>query len=230
MTRLSVEEMLLRISVAFVAGAIIGWERETHGRPAGLRTTILTCVAAAVAMVLSEVLFIESGKGIPTGSWRPDPARLGAGILTGIGFLGAGTILRHGNAIRGVTTAATLWFVTVLGLAFGSGEFTLGFAGMVLAAIALFVLAPFEKHIPSNYYVTLSVTSTLNSPPIGELKQRIERSGPRVKSTRVAYNLEKQQQTVIYELILKNNIVQDALIKVLEDLRVCPGVLRARWF
>src|SRR5438874_967575 len=121
--------MALRLSLAFAAGFIVGWERESHGRPAGLRTNILACVAAAVAMVLSEVLFIQSAAAA-TGSWRPDPARLGAGILTGIGFLGAGTILRHANVIRGVTTAASLWFVTVLGLAFGSGQIALGLIGL----------------------------------------------------------------------------------------------------
>src|SRR5437762_240743 len=122
MGTLTLWEMFLRLLMAFAAGFVVGWERESHGRPAGLRTNILACVAAALAMVVSEVLFAQGAAITATGAWRPDPARLGAGILTGIGFLGAGTILRHANMIRGVTTAATLWFVTVLGLAFGSGE------------------------------------------------------------------------------------------------------------
>src|SRR5437016_5675750 len=133
MESLSYLEMFLRIAMAFIAGFVVGWERESHGRPAGLRTTILTCVASAVAMIVSQVLFTESATITPASTWRPDPARLGAGILTGIGFLGAGTILRHANVIRGVTTAASLWFVTVLGLAFGSGEFALGFMGTAVA-------------------------------------------------------------------------------------------------
>src|SRR4249919_296017 len=102
MAELSYNDMFLRLLMAFLAGAAIGWERESHGRPAGLRTTILACVASAVAMIISEVLFVESAAATATGSWRPDPARLGAGILTGIGFLGAGTILRHANFVRGV--------------------------------------------------------------------------------------------------------------------------------
>src|SRR3954447_26802595 len=120
MQPLSISEMGLRLTAAFLTGFIVGWERQTRGRPAGLRTTILTCVASTVAMILSEILFVESSAATATGSWRPDPARLAAGILTGIGFLGAGTILRHENVIRGVTTAATLWIVAVLGLAFGA--------------------------------------------------------------------------------------------------------------
>src|SRR5438552_15628913 len=149
MPSLSLWQMFLRLLLAFIAGFIVGWERESHGRPAGLRTNILACVASALAMVVSEVLFAQSAAATATGSWRPDPARLGAGILTGIGFLGAGTILRHANVIRGVTTAASLWFVTVLGLAFGSGQFALGFIGTGVALVTLFVLPPFEKHIPS---------------------------------------------------------------------------------
>src|SRR5262245_27600981 len=147
MSSLSHSEMLLRLGMAFLAGLIVGWEREKHGRPAGLRTNILACLASAVAMVLSEVLFSRSAALGPTVSWRPDPARLGAGILTGIGFLGAGTILRHENVIWGITTAASLWLVTVLGLTFGSGEFVLGLFGLGLAMIILYVLPLFEKHI-----------------------------------------------------------------------------------
>src|SRR5438477_5568478 len=105
MTPIPIPEMFLRILMAFLAGFVVGWERESHGRPAGLRTTILACVASAVAMMVSQVLFVESAAATATGSWRPDPARLGAGILTGIGFLGAGTILRQANFVRGITTA-----------------------------------------------------------------------------------------------------------------------------
>src|SRR5262244_3997735 len=145
MSRVSFSQMLLRIGLAFVAGLIVGWERTSHGRAAGLRTTILACVASAMAMVISEALFAESAAATAGGSWRPDPARLGAGILTGIGFLGAGTIMRHENIVRGVTTAASLWFVTVLGLAFGSGEFRLGFAGLIIGFATLFWLPIFER-------------------------------------------------------------------------------------
>src|SRR5437867_8496223 len=95
MLALSIPDIFLRLLLAFGAGFLVGWERESHGRPAGLRTNILACTAAALAMLISEVLFTQSAASAGSGSWRPDPARLGAGILTGIGFLGGGTILRH---------------------------------------------------------------------------------------------------------------------------------------
>src|SRR5204862_4221868 len=126
MRPLDFHDILLRVGAAFLGSMIIGWERQSHGRPAGLRTTILASVAAAVAMIISEMLFVQSGAMPGATSWRPDPARLGAGILTGIGFLGGGAILKHHDFIVGVTTAATLWFMTVIGLAFGGGLFALG--------------------------------------------------------------------------------------------------------
>src|SRR5436305_12795187 len=101
-------EMGLRVGLAFAAGFLIGLERESHGRPAGLRTNILVCVGAAVSMIIAENLMAQSAASY-SNAVRADPARLGAGILAGIGFLGGGTILRHDNFIRGVTTAATLW-------------------------------------------------------------------------------------------------------------------------
>ena len=119
-SQLSITDILIRLGLALASGLIIGYERETHGRAAGFRTTILTCVASALAMIISQMLYIDSADTSVT--WRPDPARLAAGILTGMGFLGGAGIIRHDNVIRGVTTAAVLWFMTVLGLAFGSGQ------------------------------------------------------------------------------------------------------------
>src|SRR5882672_4160325 len=229
MSSLSHSEMFLRLGMAFLAGFIVGWEREKHGRPAGLRTNILACVASAVAMVLSEVLFDRSAAVSATGSWRPDPARLGAGILTGIGFLGAGTILRHENVIRGVTTAATLWFVTVIGLAFGSGQFSLGLLAFGIALVTLFVLPPFEKHIPSEWYPTLTVTTALDALSEADLRKRIEALGPIVKSIKLNYDLDKKQKTIEYELRLKKAEVFDLSSKVVTNLTQCPGVVQVSW-
>ena len=229
MSSLSIFQICLRILASFLAALVIGAERESHGRPAGLRTTILACVAAAVAMILSEVLFAQSAAATAGGSWRPDPARLGAGILTGIGFLGAGTILRHENVIRGVTTAATLWFVTVLGLAFGSGEFSLGFIGFGLALVTLFVLPRFEQHIRTDWYATLTVTTTLDAASESELRKRIEAFGPLVKTMKFSYDLEKKQKTMICELKLKKAEVAEVSGNVIKELTRCPGMLHVRW-
>jgi putative Mg2+ transporter-C (MgtC) family protein len=229
METLSLSQMFLRLLMAFMAGFVVGWERESHGRPAGLRTNILACVAAALAMVVSEVLFAQATATTTTGSWRPDPARLGAGILTGIGFLGAGTILRHANVIRGVTTAASLWFVTVLGLTFGSGEYALGFIGVGLALLTLYLLPGFEKYIQSDWYATLAITAGLESLSETELREQVEALGPKVKAMRLSYDLDKKQKTFICELKLKRREAFDLSSKIVAELTKFPGLLHIRW-
>ncbi|HBL37110.1 MAG TPA: methyltransferase, partial [Firmicutes bacterium] len=99
--------------VATLLGAVIGLEREQHGRPAGLRTHILVALGSCLIMLVSIY-------GFPSGTGS-DPARLAAQVVSGIGFLGAGTILRDGTSIRGLTTAASLWVVAGIGLAAGTG-------------------------------------------------------------------------------------------------------------
>jgi putative Mg2+ transporter-C (MgtC) family protein len=225
----SFPEMLLRIGLAFTAGLIVGWERTSHGRAAGLRTTILACVASAMAMVISEALFAESAAATTGGNWRPDPARLGAGILTGIGFLGAGTIIRYESAIRGVTTAASLWFVTVVGLAFGSGQFAVGFLGMAVAMAALFILPSLEQVIQSDWYATLTVTGTLEALSETTLRTQIEGSGLAIKAMRFSSDLEKKQRTLVYELKLKKPDVFQVSSKLVNQLATLPGVLQVKW-
>ncbi len=107
-------DMTARIALACVLGGIIGYERESMNRPAGFRTHILVCVGSALVMMTGE--FINRNFGGTT-----DPARLGAQVVSGIGFLGAGTILRAGFNVRGLTTAASLWAVSCVGLACGIG-------------------------------------------------------------------------------------------------------------
>jgi putative Mg2+ transporter-C (MgtC) family protein len=229
MSTVSFPEMLVRIGLAFIAGLIVGWERTSHGRAAGLRTSILACVASAMAMVISEALFAESAAATTGGNWRPDPARLGAGILTGIGFLGAGTIIRYESAIRGVTTAATLWFVTVVGLAFGSGQFAVGFLGMAVAMAALFILPSLEQVIQSDWYATLTVTGTFEALNETSLRTQIEASGLEIKAVKYSSDLEKKQKTLVYELKLKKSAVFQLSSKLVNQLMALPGVLQVKW-
>jgi putative Mg2+ transporter-C (MgtC) family protein len=229
MSPITVPDMLLRVSLAFIAGFALGWERERHGRPAGLRTNILACVASAIAMIVSEILFFESTTATPSGSVRADPARLGAGILTGIGFLGGGTILRHENFVRGVTTAATLWLVTVLGLAFGSGLFLLGGSGLALGLLALFVLPRLEAHVQSDWYAKLIVRVALTAFSEEELRRRIEDLGPRVLAMRLDYDLEKRQKILTSELKLSQGQRFELASKLVAGLAQVPGVMQIAW-
>jgi len=136
----SAMDIAIRLILTLVAGAAIGINREAGGHSAGFRTTVLAALAAALAMILGNMMLEVDGK--TAGSFASmDPMRLPLGILTGMGFIGGGAILKHGNTVSGVTTAATLWAVTVVGLCFGSGNLGLGCAG---TALILFTLVGFK--------------------------------------------------------------------------------------
>ena len=126
-------EILLRLVLAVAAGGLIGLEREIHGRAAGFRTHILVCLGSTLVMLLSIYGFPQAAV-----HWsRFDPARLAAQVVSGIGFLGAGTILREGLSIRGLTTAASLWVVAGIGLAIGSGFYLAAVFATALAVLTL---------------------------------------------------------------------------------------------
>jgi putative Mg2+ transporter-C (MgtC) family protein len=130
------EDIALRIALTILASGAIGFDRDIEGHSAGLRTTILVGLAACLAMVQANWLMNAVGKS--SGSFvELDLMRLPLGILTGVGFIGGGAILKRGDNVHGLTTAATLWFVTVVGLCFGGGQIALGAAGGVLGLLIL---------------------------------------------------------------------------------------------
>lgn len=132
-----------RLFLTLAAGAIVGFNRGARGHAAGFRTTILVGVAAAVAMCQANLLLSMTGKTSESFSVM-DLMRLPLGILTGVGFIGGGTILKKGDLVTGVTTAATLWLMTVIGLCFGGGQLSLGVAATALAVFTLWVLKACE--------------------------------------------------------------------------------------
>lgn len=157
------QEIALRLICTFIAGALIGLNREEHGRPAGLRTTILLCLSASLAMILANLLVNMRGK-TPESLIQLDAMRLPLGILTGMGFIGAGAILRKDNLILGVTTAATLWFASVLGLVFGSGHFGLGFAAFAIGFGTLTGVKSLEKRLKTEQHATLIIVTNKTAP------------------------------------------------------------------
>ena len=129
-------EVFLRLALAAVLGATIGFERELREREAGLRTHLLVCLGSALFTIISAYGFHEfltSGDAVV----RADPTRIAAQIVTGIGFLGAGAIIRQGISVRGLTTAATLWVAAAIGMASGAGYYPGAVIGTVLTLIAL---------------------------------------------------------------------------------------------
>jgi putative Mg2+ transporter-C (MgtC) family protein len=149
--------LLVRILVAAAYGAILGLERDIHGRGAGLRTHLLVSAGAALFMILSTSVAIFDVV-IPAGYTKvTDPGRIAAQIITGIGFLGAGVIIKEGLNIRGLTTAACLWIVAAIGMASGAGLYFIATSTTVLALFALISLRCLERFYRKDVYRDLEV-------------------------------------------------------------------------
>lgn len=150
------QDLALRLVLATVAGTLIGLNRGESGNAAGLRTTLLVCLAAAIAMIQVNVLLVQHGKP-PDSFVSLDLMRLPLGILSGVGFIGAGSILHREGLVQGVTTAATMWFVTVIGLCAGGGQYALAVAGTALGLIVLRTFARAEHWLPIRRRVQLTL-------------------------------------------------------------------------
>ena len=141
-------DICLRLFCAMIVGMIIGTEREYTNRPAGMRTHILVALGACVVALTGEMLFKEY---FPLGA-TPDPARLAAQVITGVGFLGAGTIMREGATVKGLTTAASVWTVACMGIAAGFGYYTIPLIGLVFTFITLTILELLQHHLPGRSF------------------------------------------------------------------------------
>jgi len=165
---LEVKDIAIRLALTILAGGLIGLDRGGKGRAAGFRTMILVCLAASAAMIQVNLLFNMAGR--PADAYVTlDLMRLPLGVLSGIGFIGGGAILRNGNRITGVTTAATLWYVTVMGLCLGGGQLGLG---MTLLGIGLVVLRIF-KWIENEMRKELHAVLTLTIRPEGPSEEQL---------------------------------------------------------
>lgn len=139
---MSDSQIILRLIMSAFLSGLIGLERQLHRRAAGLRTHILVSVGSTLIMLTSIYIFDIYKNVVPM-----DPGRIAAGVITGIGFLGAGTIIRYGEEIRGLTTAASLWIVAALGLSVGCGFYVAAFATTIIVLLSLLFLRHFENKI-----------------------------------------------------------------------------------
>jgi putative Mg2+ transporter-C (MgtC) family protein len=180
-------DIALRLLWTLIGGALIGINREEHSRAAGLRTTMLVCLAASLSMIQVNLLLPMSGKSSDSFVVL-DLMRLPLGILSGMGFIGAGAILRRDNLVLGLTTAATLWFVTVMGLCFGGGQIKLGILALVLGFIILTGLKSAEKLWKQDRFATLNIVAGVHAPAENEMEQAFNLAGYRIKFISVVYD------------------------------------------
>jgi len=148
---------LLRLLLASLLSGLIGFEREVHGRAAGFRTHLLVGVATCLMMIVSEYFFKNYGGLSSSTTVRVDPARIAASVAAGIGFLGAGVIIKSGRVVRGLTTAACLWLVAGVGMAVGAGLYEPAVMVTVIAMFNLLLLKQIERLIRKDKFYTLVI-------------------------------------------------------------------------
>jgi len=221
-------EIIIRIVLATVLGGLIGIERQAKLRPAGFKTHVLVCVGSATIMILSELMFrkyyLEFGM-------TSDPARLGAQVISGVGFLGAGTIIHQGVNVRGLTTAASLWVVAAIGLAIGSGFYFLGITVSLGIMFILFIFNSLYGQFQSKTDIICIKIELLNKPkPLGAIDMVMARNNAKILDVDFINSdldeIESDPTAVIYiQYLLKLPPHYDPNLLV-EQLQEIAGVIQ----
>jgi putative Mg2+ transporter-C (MgtC) family protein len=208
-------EIILQLMLAVALGGFIGYERENTNRPAGFRTHILVCVGSALVMITSQYLMQKySGSTI-------DPSRLGAQVISGIGFLGAGTIIRDGFNVRGLTTAASLWAVSCVGIAVGSGFYAGAIAATIFIFLTLITLKKAEKRFGrKNRYRTFIVESDNVNGLVGLVSGLLESHKIEIKNIEL-YKSKENDQMIKLLVKLPGSTID---LQILSDIQSLEGV------
>jgi putative Mg2+ transporter-C (MgtC) family protein len=207
---------------------VAGLNRSEHGHAAGLRTTLLVCLAASASMIQVNLLLPLSGK-TPESFSVLDLMRLPLGILSGMGFIGAGAIVKKGSFVHGLTTAATLWFATVLGLCFGGGKLALGVALLLIGLLVLEGLKWMEKRRRQDRRATLAVVLQEVGPADEQLAVYLKQAGYEAGRWAVSYNQPDATRALQIEVRWRaypEDVKPPALLNALVQE---PGVLKVDW-
>ncbi len=224
--------LIIRLLFASVLGALIGIERDFHGRSAGLRTNLLVSLGAAVFMIVSEMIPTSYLSGYDSNSiLRSDPSRIAANIITGIGFLGAGVIIKSGFSVKGMTTAACLWLSAGIGISAGAGFYEIALITTIIGLISLILLNPLEKVYAKDSYRSLQIV-TSNDTDLGRIISIIKREGLKILYLDKERNYETDKMKIIFTLRLHYKGATDKLSHVIvQDIeRSGIDVYKIRWF
>lgn len=219
------QAILMRLLVALAFGGLIGLERSHHGRPAGFRTHALVCMSTCLLMFITA--FDEE--------WVPlradvrltlDPTRMAQGIMTGIGFLGAGAIMRDGLTVRGLTTAASIWTTAAIGLLVGIGFYLPAALATVLTLGTLSVFRWIESRLPMQFYAHFSVRFARDAAmPEPELRKLIEERGFTIAN--LHYRLDAADGFFEYRMVIRSERANNVRL-LLAALHELPSVLEFR--
>ncbi|MBN9544933.1 MAG: MgtC/SapB family protein [Alphaproteobacteria bacterium] len=218
-------DIAIRLFAALMAGALIGFDRSTRGRIAGLRTTILMCLAAAGAMIEANLMLAITGKTAESFT-TIDVLRFPLGILSGIGFIGAGTIVRRGNLVTGVTTAASMWLTTVIGLILGAGYIAFGVAMTLIAFLVLTILKGVEPRLKREHRSHLVVQLDGTGPSNRAIRDRIRGAGYTISSFAVRHDGTRRIEC---HLEWYSAEAQDQAPELVEQLANNAGILAVEW-
>lgn len=207
-------DIVVRLLLGFAAGALIGFERSSKRQVAGLRTHILICVGATLLMLLSiwiPQIYMEGRAG--------DPGRIAAQVVSGIGFLGAGAILRLGNNVKGLTTAASLWLVSAIGLAVGAGFYLGAAVALGISLFTLVALDRIERHLfPAERNKVLDIFFRGTAPDTKKAIAALKAFGVRVQSMDVEQSVAKGGDSRLRLLVgLPTSTDLQKLVKALKE-------------
>ena len=218
-------EMIIKLLLSALLGGLIGLERELHSRAAGLRTHILVAIGSTLIMMVSNYIFLIYQDQTASTVVRLDPARIAAMTVTGIGFLGAGTIIQSKEIVRGLTTAACLWVIAAVGLAVGCGFYLPAVLTSLIALIALYLLHYLEDFLKRDWYRKLLVI-TDDDDRFTAIEQVL--AGNKITILKVGLDTDTIQKETTYHIDIK--MKKDlADFNISRELVKTGGIRRVRW-
>lgn len=223
-------DLTLRLLLAVICGGLIGIERELNNHAAGFRTHILVCIGSAAIMLLSIYGFSQF---VEEPNVRMDPARLAAQVISGIGFLGAGAILRNGSTVSGLTTAASIWVVAAIGLCIGAGFYYCAGLATVLVLVSLFILNKWEKHLMRgrrHREVTLRIVDKPGS--LGRIVNQFGQEGIQIVSVNMLpeeKSLDGDDTAKIKLRLQVKYSSEEQMIRALEEISMTEDVISMEW-
>src|SRR5438876_530073 len=217
--------ILVRVVAALVVGALIGFERTFHGRPAGFRTHSLVCLASSLLMLVT-VYQNQWMTVMPIDAIRTDPTRMAQGIMTGIGFLGAGVIFKEGLTVRGLTTAASIWTTAAIGILVGVGFWFAAILGALAALTILSLFRVIESRLPSEFYAH-HVLGFRRDNVMTEQKLRELLAGHGFSIANLSSRLTEGGEQFEYRMVLKSRDPKSAET-LSQHLRGLPEVIEFR--
>ena len=225
------DNYIIRLLIASILGAIIGIERDIHGRAAGLRTNLLVSLGSAVFMLVSEHIALSFETNISDSLIRTDPGRIAAQIITGIGFLGAGTIIKYGFTVKGLTTAACLWLSASIGMSAGAGLIELALIVTIIGLFSLVIFNLLEKIYAKDSYRILEIT-TSNNANISEIINAMATKNLKITRLDQERNYQEDKMVLTFNIKIFHKGITDKLsYKIVTNIeKIGIPIHKIKWY